>query len=153
MKKAMLLLAVFGLVAALWAADPFVGTWKLNLAKSKASNPSLLPKSEIQTNAAQGNGIKTTFDGVDVQGKSYHQEGTGNWDGTDFPFTGDPASDMTAIKKIDANTIAVVGKMAGKEVSHWSVAVSKDGKTMTAVGKFKDEKGKEQSVTAVYDRQ
>ena len=35
MRKAMLLLAVFGLMGTLWAADPSLGTWKLNLAKSK----------------------------------------------------------------------------------------------------------------------
>jgi hypothetical protein len=32
MRKAMLLLAVLGFVGLLWAADPFVGTWKLNIA-------------------------------------------------------------------------------------------------------------------------
>ena len=35
MRKAMLLLAVFGLVGSLWAADPIIGTRRLNLAKSK----------------------------------------------------------------------------------------------------------------------
>jgi hypothetical protein len=35
MRKAMLLLAVFGLAGSLWAADPIIGTWKLNIAKSK----------------------------------------------------------------------------------------------------------------------
>ena len=34
MRKAMILLAVFGLVGLLWGADPLVGTWKLNIAKS-----------------------------------------------------------------------------------------------------------------------
>jgi len=37
MKKVMLLVAVFGLVGSLWAADPLIGTWKLNVAKSKFS--------------------------------------------------------------------------------------------------------------------
>ena len=35
MRKALLLLAVLGLMSSLWAADPIIGTWKLNIAKSK----------------------------------------------------------------------------------------------------------------------
>jgi hypothetical protein len=35
MRKAMLLLAVFELAGSLWAADPFIGTWELKVAKSK----------------------------------------------------------------------------------------------------------------------
>ena len=31
----MLLLAAAGLAAYLWAADPMIGTWKLNIAKSR----------------------------------------------------------------------------------------------------------------------
>ena len=77
MRKALFLFVVFGLAGSLWAADPFIGTWKLNVAKSKAPDPSLLPKSEVFKNVAQGNLIKTTFDGVDSQGKSFHSEGVG----------------------------------------------------------------------------
>jgi hypothetical protein len=35
MRKALLLFAVLGLAGSLWAADPRVGIWKLNAAKSK----------------------------------------------------------------------------------------------------------------------
>ena len=70
-----------GLAGSLWAADPFIGTWKLNVAKSKAPDPSLLPKSEVFKNVAQGNLIKTMFDGVESQGKSFHSEGVGEWNG------------------------------------------------------------------------
>ena len=48
MRKAPLLFAVLGLAGSPWAADPFVGTWMLNVAKSKASNPNLMHKSESQ---------------------------------------------------------------------------------------------------------
>jgi hypothetical protein len=37
MRKALLLFAVLGLAGPLWAADPIIGTWKLNIAKSKFS--------------------------------------------------------------------------------------------------------------------
>jgi len=35
MRKAFLLLAIFGLAGSLWAADPIIGTWELNIEKSQ----------------------------------------------------------------------------------------------------------------------
>ena len=46
MRKALFLFAVLGLSGSLWAADPFIGTWKLNAAKSKARPGASLPKEQ-----------------------------------------------------------------------------------------------------------
>jgi hypothetical protein len=46
MRKALFLFAVLGLTGSLWAADPFIGTWKLNIAKSKARPGASLPKEQ-----------------------------------------------------------------------------------------------------------
>jgi hypothetical protein len=35
MRKAMMLLAVLALISSLWAADPMIGRWKLNISKSR----------------------------------------------------------------------------------------------------------------------
>ena len=35
MRRTMLLLAILGLAGSLWAPDPIIGKWKLNLAKSR----------------------------------------------------------------------------------------------------------------------
>ena len=154
MRKVMLLLAVFGLVGLLCAADnPWTGTWKLNLAKSKISDPSMMPKSETIKVVAQGNDMKTTVDGVDAQGKAFHSAWSGKWDGKNYPVTGDPDIDMSAIAQIDTNTITVVNKKAGKEVISYRVTLSKDRKTQTVVAKTKDAKGQEVNITAVYDKQ
>src|SRR5512138_1828268 len=42
MRKVMLLLTLFSFAGSLWAADPIIGNWKLNIAKSKLSE---VPKS------------------------------------------------------------------------------------------------------------
>ena len=144
---------VLALATMVMAADPFVGTWKLNLAKSKVSDPSMMPKSEILKNVAQGDSIKTTVDGVDAKGKTYHQEYSGKWDGKDYAVAGDPAADMLAVKMVDENTIVGLAKKAGKEVENWQCTISKDEKTMNLVGKGKDEKGQKYSFTSVYDKQ
>jgi hypothetical protein len=151
MRKAMFLLAVFGLVGLLHAADnPFIGTWKLNLAKTKGTD---LPKSEIIKNVVQGKEIKTIVDSVDAQGKTSHSEGIAKWDGKDYPVTGDPEIDTAATTIINANTISAVTKKAGKEIATYRITASKDGKTLTLVGKAKDAKGQEVSFTGFYDKQ
>ena len=153
--SAMLISAlVLALTGVALAADPFIGTWKLNTAKSKMdTSPTPMTRNETLINAAQGNAIKTAFDGIDAQGKEFHIVSIGAWDGRDFPVKGDPGADIIALKKIDANTVSVAAKKAGKEVGTYQTTVSKDGKTMTMAVKVKDEKGKEWSYTQVWDKQ
>ncbi len=141
------------LAATAFAADPFIGTWKLDVAKCKSSDPSLINKSETLQNLSQGKAIKTIFDGVDSQGKPFHIEGVGKWDGKEYLQAGDPNADMVAITKVDANTVEVVAKKADKIMSTYRTTVSKDGKTMTIVGKGKDAKGQAWNYTFILDRQ
>jgi hypothetical protein len=151
MKKAMLLLAVFAFVGLLYAAEnPFIGTWKLNLTKTKGAG---LPKSEIVTVVLQGKEIKTTIDTVDAQGKALHSVGVAQWDGKDYPVKGDPEIDTVATRSVDPSTISVVAKKAGKETVTYKVTASRDGKTLTLVGKAKDAKGQEVTFTGFYDKQ
>jgi len=67
---ALVSLAALSLVASsvLQAPDnPFVGTWRLNLAKSKfAGTPA--PKSKTRTVVARGNGEKVSYDGIAADG-------------------------------------------------------------------------------------
>ncbi len=142
---------IFAAVA-LAAGDPFVGTWKMNVAKSKFS-PGPAPKGETVKLEAIAEGLKHTFDSIDAQGKSSHAEWSPKFDGKDYRITGDPTTDVGSLKRIDPNTIEVVFKKGGKEVGRWHVTVSKDGKTLTASGKGKDEKGQEFSNTELYDKQ
>ena len=48
--------------------DTFIGTWKLNLAKSKYS-PGPPPKSQTATYDAAGDGVKVTVKGTNGQGQ------------------------------------------------------------------------------------
>ena len=130
MRKGMLLLAVFGMVGLLWAADPFVGTWKLNVAKSKFDPPSSALKSDLVKIAAQVNGLKYTFDRVDLEGKAIHIEYAAKFDGKDYPvtITGDKSVSTTSLRRIDANTIEYEqdqwkgdGKKSGCNRKGWKV--------------------------------
>jgi hypothetical protein len=149
-------LAVMALVGAFaasaLAADPFIGTWKLNLAKSRFK-PGPALRSETIKSEAQDNGQKTTFDGIDANGKAYHVQGAPKYDGKDYPITGDPDADTVALRKIDRNTCEWVTKKAGKEAARGRSIVSRDGKTMTDAQIGKDGKGREYTNILVYDRQ
>jgi hypothetical protein len=151
MRKAMLFLAVFGLAVSVWAADPFVGTWKLNVAKSKLPAPA--PKSQSFKCVAQGDTFRWMFETVGADGKATHSEWSGKYDGKDYPVKGDPTVDTTSLKKTDAYSFVDIDKKAGKEVGSYQVTVSKDVKTITATGKVKDAKGQETTVVMVADKQ
>ena len=73
-----------GAVALAQSTSPLVGTWKLNVAKSKAPF-----KSGTSVIEAVGEGIKFTVDLVGNDGTKSHWGFTGNFDGKDVPVTGE----------------------------------------------------------------
>src|SRR5262245_902387 len=132
--------------------NPLVGTWKLNLAKSKLI-PGPPPKSQTATYEAVGQGVKVTVKGADAEGKPTEYQYTANYDGKDYPVTGNPDWDATSLKRIDANTVEFTRKRAGKVVGTATIVVSKDGKTLTLTAKGVNAKGEKYSNTGVFDKQ
>src|SRR5215469_14925034 len=108
-------LAVCFVGAALcFAADNsgWIGTWKLNEAKSKLAPGG--PKNTTVVYEAVGDKVKITIDGVGADGQPAHNEWTGSFDGKDYPVTGDPNSDARSIKRIDDHTLVLKVKKGGK---------------------------------------
>ncbi len=155
MKTRMIWLTLATLFAAVLmcfaAEDVNMGTWKLNDAKSKISPGT--PKNTTVVYAAAGGSVKVTVDGVDSDGKPAHNEWTGQFDGKDYPVTGDPASDTRAYERVNDHTLALAGKKGGKVTMTGRIVVSADGKSRTVTVGGTDAKGKKFSVTAVYDKQ
>jgi len=73
---------VFGRTALAQSANPAVGTWKLNVAKSKyvAGTPNKSGTTQIE---AAGAGVKVTVDSVGGDGTKRHWTYTANADGKD----------------------------------------------------------------------
>src|SRR5438105_6139641 len=90
------------------ADDNFLGTWKLNLEKSKF-DPGPPPKSMTVTIEAAEDGVKVTTTGESADGTPINGSFTAKYDGKDYPVTGGPA-DSIATKEVDANTHTVVTK-------------------------------------------
>lgn len=135
--------------------NPFVGNWKLNVAKSKFE-PGPAPKSQTRTVVAEGEGAKYTFDGVRADGTSYSYSFTVNYDGKDYPITGagSPGSaDAIAIKRISSNKVQATLKRGGKESGKSEAEVSKDGMVTTVTSKGQTPDGKPYSTMSVYEKQ
>jgi len=137
--------------AVCFAADPNMGTWKLNEAKSKLAPGA--PKNNIVVYEAAGDNVKITVDGIDSDGKPTHHEWTGKFDGKDYPVTGDPTSDARSYKRINDRTLEFTAKKGGKVTTTGSVVVAADGRSRTVTTSGTDSKGQKISSTAVYDKQ
>jgi hypothetical protein len=84
------------------SADPFMGTWKVNLAKSTYS-PGPPPKSSIIKEEPAEGGIKVTIDEVDALGQTTHTEleWVGQADAKDYPVKGAPGRKATRSARAD----------------------------------------------------
>lgn len=138
-------------VAVCVAADAFMGTWKLNEAKSKLSPG--VPKNTTVVYEAAGDSVKITVEGTDSDGKATHSEWTGKFDNKDYPVTGDATADVRSYKKVDEHTLTFANKKDGKVTLTGRIVISADGKTRTVNVTATDSKGNKASGTAVYDKQ
>ena len=137
--------------AVCFGADGFMGTWKLNEAKSKLSPG--IPKNSTVVYEAAGDNVKVTIDGAGTDGNPTHNEWTGKFDGKDYPVTGDANSDARSITKIDDRTLAFKVKKDGKVTISGRIVVSADSKSRTVTTNGTDSKGTKLKSTAVYDKQ
>ena len=135
-----------------FAGDNWVGTWKLNVAKSKYS-PGPAPKSLTLKFESTADGIKLSSEGVDADGKPTQGGYTAKFDGKEVPFAGNPNADTAMPKRIDDNSYQNTWKKAGKVTITTKGVVSADGKTLTISQSGTNAKGEAVNSTAVYDKQ
>ena len=144
-----LALCFFG--AAACFADPQMGTWKLNEAKSKFAPG--VPKNNTVVYEAVEDNVKITVDGTDKDGNATHNEWTGKFDGKDYPVTGDPNIDARSYKKVNDRTLEMTANKGGKVTVSGRIVVSADGKTRTVTVGGTDADGKKFQSKVVYDKQ
>lgn len=142
---------ILGSAIAVWAADPVVGTWELNVAKSNY-NPGPAPKRQTRIYEALPEGMKVTIKTVNADGQSTVVEHPANYDGKDYPITGTTQADVIALKQIDTYTSEAVLKHAGQILATSRRVVSADGKSMTVTYQGMDSRGRKVDSMAVYER-
>jgi len=134
--------------------NPLVGTWKLNLTKSKY-DPGPAPKSVMEWVEAQGDGVKYTVDGVGARGRVLSQSFAVKFDGKDYPILSSGSEDDTiSANRIDSNNFEFTQKKGGKVIGTFKATVSKDGMVKTVDAKGTDAAGvKTYHNVQVYDKQ
>jgi len=133
------------------AADPNMGTWKLNEAKSKIGAGA--PKNNTVVYEAAGDSTKVTVDGVDGTGQPVHSVWTGKFDGKEYAVTGDANADMRSYTRVNERTLTFTQKKGGKETTSGRIVVAADGKSRTVTATVTDAQGKKVTSTTVYDKQ
>ena len=128
-----------------------VGTWKLNVEKSKYHEGQALKSATLVYEAA-GEGIKVTVDQAPAVGPAIDYAYSANYDGKDVPVVGNPNADMAARTRVNATTTKLVNKKGGNVMSTVTLAVSADGKTLTITTAGKDAKGQNVDSVAVYEK-
>jgi len=155
-RKTMILAAGVLTVAVLATAqtkDPFVGTWTLNVAKSKYS-PGPAPKSQTAIYEAAGQGYKISVKIEPASGAAQQWSYTTNLDGKDMPITGNnPNADTVNVRRIDANTLESVSKKGGKVTTTQRNVVAADGKTRTVTTTGLDAQGQKVNNVTVLEKQ
>jgi hypothetical protein len=145
---AVLGLGLLGAAALAQSSDPLIGTWKLNVAKSKGV------KSGSTVIEAAGKGIKFTVDLVPADGAPSHWAFTANFDGKDYPVTGNsPYGNMVSVTRANAKTLTITSKQNGKVTTTSTIVVSDDGKSRTTTMKGTDVKGQPVDIVSFYEKQ
>ena len=133
LSRAVLAMAAAGGLALAAAATPdlVIGSWELNIAKSKFTTGPVL-KSQSRTYSQSGDSIAVVIKSVGSDGKEMTMQTTYKLDGKDYPVTGAPGWDTISGKQVDSNTAEFTVKKGGKVIGKISRTVSKDGKTLTS---------------------
>ena len=145
-----ILLAAVGLQA---QDNPIMGTWTLNLSKSKyVSEPP--PRSRtLQFEPVGGNGLRLINDAVLANGEKTHIDETFLQDGKEHALHGSANADThinVAFDKYNSQTINYKG---GKPVQVLKRMVSPDGRTLTIIVSRTDANGNPVDDFRVFDKQ
>jgi hypothetical protein len=134
-------------------SDPRIGTWKLNVAKSKF-DAAATRKSEARTYESSGDTITMHAEVVNGDGSKQVYGVTEKTDGKDYPYTGQiPGGAETVSIKGGGNSFTSESKKGGKVLYTTRETFSKDGKVMTFTVKGSDANGQSINSVRVYDKQ
>lgn len=165
------ILGLSGRYGAAQDADPVIGTWVLNVAKSHF-NPGPAPQGETLTYILKTQHTKVTAKtsqprtylsvAQEIQATSLQVDGDGKlitaeWtivdDGRERPIAGDVDADLLSVRRIDRYLTAFTKKRAGSVVVTGTCAISRDGTVMTVTSTGINAKGQTIKDVVVFDKQ
>ena len=149
--KLFLTLALFAFTSTLFAQSPFVGTWKLDTAKTKFTTGEA-PKDLTVVIEEQGDNFQVTGTGTNADGSAISAKFTVPVKGGTGQIEGGSYETITS-KVVSANVREDRLSKGGKVVLSRRIVLSKDGKTMRVTTKGVDPTGKPIAGTEVFDKQ
>jgi hypothetical protein len=151
MRYAKLAFALLGFAAVLIAAEPFAGTWKLNLEKSKYKTGTP-PKEQTLTIVEAGSDLDVTLSGTAADGSAISSHYAVPAQGGEGKII-ESRYEAVSGKRMGPNERAITYSKGGKAVLTAHSRVSADGKTITVNVKGTDAQGKPEDAVVVYDKQ
>ena len=161
-RRSMLSLTTMALLAALFAtalpqaglaqSNPWLGMWKLNLAKSTYA-PGQAPRSQTYNFQGAGASLTNTVEGVDAAGNAMKQVSMHIYDGQPHPVTGSPDVDARTYTRVDANTLITYSTKAGKLVQIATLVLSPDGRAITTTVRGVNAAGQQVNTVAFNEKQ
>ena len=142
---------LLGLATVLAAADPFVGTWKLNPAKSKYKTGTP-PKEQTVVIGEKGGDLDVNITGTAADGSAIANHYTIPTKGGEGKIIQSPYDAISSKRPSDTERVITYSK-GGKVVYTAQPKLSADGKTMTAAVKGTDPAGKPVEGRAVFEKQ
>jgi hypothetical protein len=134
-------------------ADPFIGTWKLNPAKSTYSGQQPL-QSRTQTVQPAAQGLLFTEESVNADGRAARTVLSLIYDGQPHPvIEGGANADSVIIRRIDASTQEWTFFTNGQPGLSGRIVFSSDGRTATWTVAGKNAQGQSFNRTQVYEKQ
>jgi len=148
----MLIAAALSASIAACAADPFAGTWRLNVRKSKYI-PGTCPRSMTIEMEVAGNGVRYASETTQADGRMTRARYTASYDGTEAIVMATAGlMAPVSLRRIDDRTV-VASYMRGMQVIATSrQSVSKNGRLMTIVTVSPDQSGRSVTNIGVYER-
>jgi hypothetical protein len=158
MRRLSSLAVVVALLALVSAASAeglksYVGTWKLNLAKSKTE--AWVSKTQTRVYEDWGGGLlHMHYEGTDAQGNPTLAEFVARFDGKAYPyvFRGAPSASTITNTRVDDRTFTFIVLADGKTSYSGTHTIAADGKSYTNTYKTNG-KGEPSSAALVYDKQ
>jgi len=150
MRNLKLMLLATGLAATLSAADPFVGVWKLNMAKSNFKSGA--PRQQTTTITESNGQTRIRIEGIAADGTPTLVDYTIPTNGGVGTMQKSKAYDGVSAKMLGPGEREIDRLKDGKVVYTVVGKVSADGKSITTVSKGVNPVGQPVENTGVYDR-
>ena len=142
------LVAGLAVLASTAHAQDMVGVWKMNAAQSTFDPGPPYASATIQSEPADSGGYKTITERADAIGRVIREELAVTFDGMEHPVEGASVPTTRAYKWIDDHSFEYVLRRNGQIASTLRLAVSVDGKTLTATET--DEQGRRDLI--IYEK-